>query len=607
MPEDISLEDLVLGYCLQAGGLVEPPAYGIYEVLLPDEVAERINIAPHQLFTFDPEDSREGVTYLHYGHPLVDAIANELRWQSANGIFFINSVRPEKPGLYAAAEKAFSLPNARLFPVPDAAEQVRLHHYVRFNFKVSLIADEKRELILPVWMDLQSGYPVNGAEIERLAPLDTENQIPVMMPAAPALWTREPPLAPKTLSALLERARKAVPGALGDTLAHLEKRLARYLELDRARLEEYYSDLLKDAERRLQKTEMDRRPALEAKIAAISAEREAKLADVEQKYHLHIQLELINLAVIVLPKVDLVVEVRKRTAAVKRTFTWNPLLHVFEPLACDVCGQAGAALQLCENGHLAHVECLAPQCVDCKRTYCQICAHELQDCVVCERPVCVHSMVRCPACGRVTCQEHINECHADNGQPRKVVVVTEHLSAKPQAVGTNCESQGSAPETEPAVKPAQKQKLHQKREAPRAKTAFQKSAPRKPLADYLEVFSDPARGTVTAYAMHKKREVAVRWWALTDEGIAVSCNCEKSPTCREDGLVYYPFDNIEQQINSFVDQFQAEYMVPRNKVRYFQIRQDQPFDEKKLKVPSSWKNPEAIERARMGFDLLKRR
>jgi hypothetical protein len=49
-------------------------------------------------------------------------------------------------------------------------------------------------------------------------------------------------------SALLERARQAVPHELGETLSNLQKRLARFLELDRARLNDYYADLLKGEE-----------------------------------------------------------------------------------------------------------------------------------------------------------------------------------------------------------------------------------------------------------------------------------------------------------------------------------------------------------------------
>jgi hypothetical protein len=118
MTQDTSLSQLVLGYCRQVGALVEPPAYGVYETLLPDEVAARWEVAPHQRFVFDAADNHaeHGAVFLHYGHALVETIVNELRWQSANGQFFINNVRPEKPGLFAAIEKTFSLPICQNFP-----------------------------------------------------------------------------------------------------------------------------------------------------------------------------------------------------------------------------------------------------------------------------------------------------------------------------------------------------------------------------------------------------------------------------------------------------------------------------------------------------------
>ena len=40
------LADFVLGAFRQAGGIVEPPAYGIYEALLPEQVARRWNVRP---------------------------------------------------------------------------------------------------------------------------------------------------------------------------------------------------------------------------------------------------------------------------------------------------------------------------------------------------------------------------------------------------------------------------------------------------------------------------------------------------------------------------------------------------------------------------------
>jgi hypothetical protein len=596
MALNISLEELVLGYCRQVDGLVEPPAYGAYEVLLPDEVAARWGVAPHQHFAFAPD--LENAAYIHFGHNLVETIVDEVRAKTANGRFFINNVRPEKPKLYEVVEKAFSLPNAKMFPVPAAKETASLHHYARFNFKVSLIADEKRELILPLWMDMQGGFSVKAAEIERMAILDMENQSPDIPPAA-LIWSNEPPHSPKALAALLERARLSVAFELGDTLASLQKRLLRFLELDRARLNDYYDDLRKDNERRLQKAEDERRPALEAKLIAIDGERQSKLADVEQKYHLHIQLELINLAIIAQPKLDLTVEIRKRGVMVQRRVTWDPLLHVVEELACDACNRPGQTLFLCENGHLAHSECLAPQCVDCKRTFCLKCAAEVQTCAVCERPVCVHSLNRCKECGRATCQEHIGECHADNGQPRRVLaepaVSQEAAPKQDQGAGMKI----STAETGKSAKP----KAPPKRETSKAWT-FEKPRP-EVTGDYMEVYADPAENMIVAYVKAKKREIATRQWRMEDDGIAVNCWCEKQD-CANRGVVYYPTDadKLAEQITVFIERFAEEYDVPLKKIRFFQVRQGQPFGETKLKVPSGWRDPATLARAQAGYDAL---
>ncbi len=613
--DSTSLEGLVLGYFRQVGALVEPPAYGAYEVLLPDEAAARWGISPHQKIVFDAAYQQEGVTFLHYGHALIETIAEELRGQSANGQFFINNVRPEKPGLPSEIEKAFSLPNAKIFFIPAEKEKIRHHHYARFNFKVSLVADEKRELVLPVWMDLQNGYPVNGAEIERLGILDEENQF-LHAPFAPAFWNDEPALtpgpsperrgesalSPKTLYALLERARQAVPHELGETLSNLQKRLARFLELDRARLNDYYADLLKDAQRRLQKADEERRSALETKIEVINTERESKLLDVEQKYHLRIQLELVNLALIAIPKLDLMVEIRKRTSTIKRTVTWNPLLHTIEPLLCGVCNRDGMTLHLCENGHLVHAECLAPQCVECKRTYCKTCAQEVTECVVCARPICVHSLTRCKQCRRVTCAEHAGECHALNGEPRKIIGVEKKVEEAESGSGKKDASAQAVSDPQNVAKKSARKEIQKTKPIPQKFVA-----PPKPLADYVEVYSDPADGTITAYMIRRQSELAVRWWAMTDEGISVNCQCEKMWNCKSNGMVFRPSDDIERQMNTLLTRFREEYNLPDKKTRYFHIRVGKPFEEKKLKIPSGWRDEAILEKARKGFDELSKK
>jgi len=601
MAENVSLEDLVLGYCRELDGLVEPPAYGAYEVLLPDEVAARLGTESHQHLAFSPEAKNSH--YIHFGHALVDSIVEELRQKTANARFFINNVRLEKPGLYGVVEKAFSLPSAKMFSVPGSTPKIQMHHYVRLNFKVSLIADEKRELMLPMWMDLQGGYAVQGREVERLAILESENEFQ-NIPSVSLLWSNESLFSPGALTGLLERARRSAALDLGNILTSLQKRLLRFLELDRARLNDYYDHLRKDAERRLQKAEMDRRPVLEDKLSAIVAERSSKLADVEQKYRLHTQLELINLAVIAQPKLDLMVEISKRGVAVKRRATWDPLLHVVEGLVCDVCERPGYSLFLCENGHLVHGGCLAPQCVECKRTFCRKCADQVKSCIVCDRPVCIHSLNLCGECGRSTCREHVGECHADAGQPRRILV--EQQASQEPALTRQAANTGKVSASPKGKAPKQ---LPKKQVSKARLSAMVDSLTKTRPAitgDYMDVQAIPAENLIVAWVLVKKSEIATRQWTMTDQGIGVDCWCEKN-NCPQRGIVYRPAsaEEIKEQMVSFIEDFAMEYGVPLKKIHYFHFRLGKQFPESSLKVPASWKEPATLERAWEGFDALR--
>ena len=207
MTEDTSLRDFILGYCQQMGGLVEPPAYGMFDVLLPEDVAARWGIASFQRFNFDPTlilplppydggasssspAAREqgeaiSMTTLYYGHPLVEMIVSELRQHPADTRLFVNPLRLEKPGLRDLVEKTFTFSNAR--PVAGHIQRNRLYHYVCFNFKASLVSDEKREMVVSLWMHLQGGYRLPSSEIQSKISLDPENAYTQLTASSP-VW-----------------------------------------------------------------------------------------------------------------------------------------------------------------------------------------------------------------------------------------------------------------------------------------------------------------------------------------------------------------------------------------------------------------------------------
>ncbi|MFZ5918480.1 MAG: hypothetical protein ACOYZ7_16210 [Chloroflexota bacterium] len=604
------LTDFVLNAFRHAGGIVEPPAYGIHEVLLPEEAARRWGVPDFVRLTSDdaPPDVGE-VVRLGYGHPLIETLAEELRTRPACAIAHITNVRLEKRGLAQLARQTIGLPNARLSELPRQVEQPALCHYVVFNFKVALITDEKREQLVSVTMNLQAGHAVTDQpQLEALKILQEETAFSDL-PAATPLWTPSPPsgalFSEPILSALLERANRAAVDQIAAPLENLSRRAARHLELDRARLTEYYDGLARDLHRRIASaTDSERQQVLETKLAALETERTAKMADVEAKYHLRVEMNLINLLVISQPKVLLAVQIGDRHTQIERTLFWDPLMHRLEPLVCDVCGQPGERLLLCAGGHLAHEECVAgEQCVDCKRLYCHLCADQVTHCVVCQRPVCQRSLNRCPECGRGTCREHVGLCHAADGEPMRL--------GKPQSTPPVEPSPAQEPATPPPSPPGKERVSSAKRQAAeRARRQRQEQIQRarpEVTGQRVEVYIHPEQPVVEAIVYGGgQKEIAVRTWQLDNAGIGVWCRCEKERRCQVDGRLLEPARaaGIIDQIKSLVEELAQEYGISNRRIEWHAVSRGEMRRQPGPLLWGDWKNEEKLALVRVGYQVI---
>ena len=410
------LEDFVLDFYRVNGAIVEPPRYGIHQVLLPETLAERLGAPAWQEIVFGQLGPDEGddKLYLTPGHPLVERIVERARQDPAPTQAFINNINLSKQGLIELSGQKLHFPNAWLAEAPYQVEHSVLFHYLLFTFKVTLRTDEQQEHLASVAMNAQTGWTVDWQSIRQRATFGAEPEFDHLRVASPVWMAESDPLARPVLAGLLERAKVAVIREISDVIERLRRRSIRYLQLDRARLQQYYADMEADLQRRLERTSEDRRASLEDKIASVCAERELKLADAEARYRLRTDVELITVEVVVQPKIMLNVLVQDRRTTVQRRLVWDPLLHRIEPLPCDVCGLPGQTLWLCSGGHLVHDGCrLDRQCIDCKRVYCRLCEGHMKQCVVCGQPVCSGSLNKCPKCGRGTCRQHVGLCHAE--------------------------------------------------------------------------------------------------------------------------------------------------------------------------------------------------
>ena len=574
------LASFVLDAFRQVGGIVEPPAYGVYEVLLPDNVARRWAVPAYQRLAFADAPPTQAVhpeefALIGYAHPLVEMLLEEIRANAASAVVYVRDVRLDRPGLPDLARRAFAFPNARLFEVPGAVEQAAFCHYLRYNFKAALVTDEKRERLVSVVMDAQSGFAVPElAHIEQLTRLTAEAAYE-HLPKAPVRWLPDHAvLSLPVLAGLLERATRDALSELETPLTTLQDRAARHLKLDRARLTEYYDEIARGLQQRIERAgATDRLPSLESKLAATQVEREAKLADVEAKHRLRVELELINLQVIGQPKLLLPARIEHRSARVQRTVVWDPVLHRIEPLACDVCGGPATRLMLCSGGHLAHEGCLSSeQCMDCKRVYCQLCVDLVSHCAVCQRPVCRHSLNRCRECQRGTCREHVGLCHAADGKPQQlsIPVAIQPAAQKPPATPVTAEA--SQPESIPARAPRSKKKPTERRPASQPRRRAIESTPG-PANYRIEVFVEPEKPVVTAFVLTKDTQIAARSWIQVDEGIAVECDCEKRHRCLANYTVLKLTDDVkvEALLELEIDELRREYGVAARKVTRFAI------------------------------------
>jgi hypothetical protein len=594
------LARFVMEFLEQRESIVTPPAYGVVEALLPDELAAELELDPYQRLAFASTSDEEALR-LSYNHPVVEEMAERLQKQPANALVYINHVRLSKQGLLDLARERYLFPNARLSPRAKATQGRALHHYLRFNFKVALISDEKQEFILSTVMDVQGGYAVRDAD--QLARLELYETQPAFdgLPVAPILWQEDDEsLSGETVQALLQRAKVAVVDEMADRLAALQIRADRHLQLDRARIEGYYDDLEADMQRRRDRiadADKERRTDAEEKLAVLHAERQTKLEHLAARYQVRVEVELINLLLLVQPKIRLPVTISNRTTDITRMAVWDPLMHRLEPLVCDVCGLPGQDLHLCVGKHLAHGHCLADQCIDCSRAYCQRCSDEIGECAVCHQPVCQRSLIICSTCGRGTCREHQTLCHAADGAPVDLSTVA------------------AEPEQPPTPKPPAPEKTQADKPGRRGKPTKQKQMPdpankqRLVKAVRIEVNLFEERPQIVAHVMRStNRSWAVRSILLTREGISVRCECEKGDTCEVNGYIHRPANarDIAEQLEKMLKLLRSEYLTPAKKMNYTYVSHDHILRESQtLELPEVWLDEEKLRAAQRGFDKLR--
>ncbi|MFM8293967.1 MAG: hypothetical protein ACKN9E_05395 [Microcystaceae cyanobacterium] len=124
-------------------------------------------------------------------------------------------------------------------------------------------------------------------------------------------------------------------------LHHWSAKLARAKARDEERLRAYYGTISSEIHHKIITKQLvdEAKEKEELRLAATQGELERKLADLEQRYAIHITANLYSALVIYLPTVHVQCELTRKKA--KRTITaiWNPFTKIVEPLRCELSGE----------------------------------------------------------------------------------------------------------------------------------------------------------------------------------------------------------------------------------------------------------------------------
>lgn len=220
--------------------------------------------------------------------------------------------------------------------------------HVLFHFQVSYVSDDKQEEIVPVFIHPFLGRALPFAPYESAMPAQGNELNLVELPLPP-------------VESVYEAAKTVVPFLTEEKRMIYQEREQKRLGRESRRVRNYFSSVRKDMAQRLDREGLteERKASLSTKIRALNMEEKRKLADLEEKHRLLVQVRLVNAAVIHVPQIRAEVSIQGRGLAEPAVLTifWDSILKETLIPACPVCRQEMTRVSICPR-------CRRPVCPD---------------------------------------------------------------------------------------------------------------------------------------------------------------------------------------------------------------------------------------------------
>lgn len=302
-------------------------------VLLPPSLQAALDLPEEVTVTADPEVAREdGALLLAPGHPVLDLSTERVLDRgdvARTPLAWPSGALPSVQALVARMREQVQVDHGRVdasdaLPVAGYSPVLRVGALVTY----AVTSDDRFQERQDVWVDADSGLPVPAALIAGLA-------------AAPAGVGLEHAVLPVDRAQAASAAQELLEQRSDERLAVLARQSQPVRDDELARVQDYYRAVLDGLAKRQATASVDRRLLLEARADLTRAERERRLAEVEEKFRGSRSVRWYRVHELLVPTARVAVVIRRGSREYPFNLRWLLPLQTVAPFRCPHCSSAG--------------------------------------------------------------------------------------------------------------------------------------------------------------------------------------------------------------------------------------------------------------------------
>lgn len=302
-------------------------------VLLPPSLQAALDLPEEVTVTADPEVAREdGALLLAPGHPVLDLSTERVLDRgdvARTPLVWPGGPLPSAQALVTRMREQVQVDHGRIdasdaLPVAGYSPVLRVGALVTY----AVTSDDRFQERQEVWVDADSGLPLTAALTAGLA-------------TAPTGVGLDHAVLPVDRGQAAAAAQRLLEQRSEERLAVLARQSHPARDAELARVQDYYRAVLDGLAKRSTTASIDRRPLLEARADATRAERERRLAEVEEKFRGSRSIRWYRLHELLVPTARLTVTIRRGSREYPFHLRWLLPLQTVAPFRCPHCASEG--------------------------------------------------------------------------------------------------------------------------------------------------------------------------------------------------------------------------------------------------------------------------